>query len=392
MQQVTYCKLCGSINTFDFFQLPPVPTQDGLMLASKTEALQAAKGQIDLRFCNDCGYIRNEGYDPAKINFDDYDFSNDHSPIFRAYVDKLCDRLINTYSLRGKTILDIGCGDGVFLNMICEKGANKGIGIDPGFDHGKRKMPDNIDVNFSREYYSKEHRHLKPDFIACRLVIDLLEDQTGFLKLIRSNLAACPDTILYVEVPNSRYTFEDRIIWNVVYEHGAWYTAESLAYQFEICGFEVLNISPCWNGEFLGIEVRPDTSDESAILPDQTITANLAQTIKSFGEDFLKLKQDCQKRLLEIQRNKTKTIAWGAGARAVTFFNLFDAIEDIPYIVDINKGRHGKYLPGSGQKIVRPEFVPEYQPELVLITNPTYEDEIKNQIYKLGNKPEFWVL
>ncbi len=392
MKNEPCCKLCGSNRIFDFFQLPPVPTQDGVMMTTKVEALAAPKGQIDLRFCKDCGYIRNEGYDPSKISFDDYDFSNDHSPIFKAFVNELCDRLVEDYDLKGKTILDIGCGDGVFLNTICEKGNNKGIGIDPGFDHSKRKLFDQADVTFSREYYSEQHRHLKPDFMACRLVLDLLEDQTEFLKMIRANLEDCPDTILYVEVPNALYTFEERIIWNVVYEHGAWYTPESFAFQFEQCGFEVLNVSPCWNDEFLGIEVRPRAMDINAQLPNKANIQKLHDTVLGFNQDFESMMSFCNDKLDKIRKNNTKTIAWGAGARAVTFFNLFDLEKEIPVIVDINNKRHGKYLPGSGHEIVAPEFIIDYAPDLVLITNPTYAEEIKTQVKELGINPDFWVL
>ena len=100
----------------------------------------------------------------------------------------------------------------------------------------------------------------------------------------------------------------------------------------------------------------------------------------------------CRSRIKRIRQSNQKTIAWGAGARAVTFFNLFDIKEEVPFIIDINDKRHGKYLPGSGQKIVNPEFILEYQPDLLIITNPTYADEIKAQASDLGIHPEFWVL
>ena len=392
MKDQQICKLCKSANIFDFFQLPPVPTQDGVMLSSEAEAIAAPKGSIDLRFCKNCGFIRNEGYDPSKVSFDNYDFSNDHSQLFRTFVNNLCDRLINQYDLRGKTILDIGCGDGVFLNTICEKGGNKGIGIDPGFDHSKRSISETAEVTFLREYYSEEFNHLKPDFVVCRLVIDLLEDQTTFLNMVRKNLENHPSAVFYVEVPNALYTFEDRIIWNVVYEHSAWYTPDSFAYQFEACGFEVLNVAPCWNDELLGIEVRPRLQGIPAQLPDANNIQSLAQTIESFNQDFQDQMNQCKSGIEEIQNSKTKTIAWGAGARAVTFFNLFDIKEEVPFIVDINTKREGKYLPGSAQKIVAPEFILSYQPELVIITNPTYAEEIKTHIAELGLQPKFWVL
>ena len=96
--------------------------------------------------------------------------------------------------------------------------------------------------------------------------------------------------------------------------------------------------------------------------------------------------------ILEIQQKGIKTIAWGAGARAVTFFNLFELLTEVPFIIDINSNRHGKYLPGGGQEIVSPKFMKDYLPDLVIITNPTYAEEIKAHISEMDLTPNYWVL
>jgi len=378
------CRLCSSPNTDLFFELPPVPTQDGIMCTTESKAKSVNRGKISLVYCDNCGFISNDGYDPSKIQFDDYDFSNDHSPLFRSYVKSLSERLSERYDLKGKTILDIGSGDGAFLETICRLGNNIGIGIDPGFDHSTRKVPEDLEVTYIRDYYSEKYANVKTDLLTCRLVIDLLEDQTKFLKMVRDNLNEHPETIVYFEVPNAQYTFEDRILWNVVYEHGAWYTKQSLAYQFRHCGFEVLHVDTCWNDEFLGIEAKPDQNYQRS--------PQMSKIVDDFKVDVSLQMEDCKKKIVEIIEKETRTIAWGAGARAVTFFNLFDVKEQISQIVDINKKRHGKYLPGSGQKIISPDEVVAINPELIIITNPTYAVEIKEHVHRLGIQPEFWVL
>jgi len=392
MNKDNLCKLCSSDNTHDFFSLPPTPTQDGNMAISEVAAIQVLKGDIQLRFCNFCGHIRNEGYEAHKVTFDAYDFSNDHSPIFRNYVDTLTSRLIYEYDLKEKTILDIGCGDGYFLKEICKKGNNKGIGIDPGFNHDKEQLDINTNVQFIQDYYSEKYDNIKADFIACRLVIDLLDDPSAFISTIRKTIDYNPDTILYFEVPNALYTFKNRIVWNVVYEHATWYTPDSLALQFEACGFEVLQVAPCWNDEFIGIEVRSQAPSYAYKVPRSNKALATARCIKSFEEDYQLLKSNSQANIERIRNENLKTIAWGAGARAVVFFNIFDVKEEVSHIVDINTKRQGKFLPGSGQLIVAPAFTQTHQPDLIIITNPTYADEIKAQVHELGLDPEFWIL
>jgi len=42
-----------------------------------------------------------------------------------------------------------------------------------------------------------------------------------------------------------------------------------------------------------------------------------------------------------------------------------------------------KFIPGSGQKIVAPEFLKELKPEVVYIMNPIYKDEIAGMLDQL---------
>ncbi|MBK8505594.1 MAG: methyltransferase domain-containing protein [Saprospiraceae bacterium] len=385
------CDLCASNDTYIFFDLASVPTQDGVMSVSEEAALNAVRGNIRLQFCRKCGFIQNIGYDPDKISFDKYDFSNDNSPLFRAFVIETCDRLLNQYGLKGKTVLDIGSGKGDFLRAICSRGAKRGIGIDPGFDLDRIEKTE-YDIEYIREYYSPEYASLRPDLVVSRHVINVLEDQKGLIKTIRDNLDDQNDTILYLEVPNALYTFKEKIIWNVAYEHRAWFTVDSLSYMLEICGFEVLQVNTCWYNEFIGIEARPRSGNAATKIPNRDRLLQLESILKYFTDDFQKKMNAYQIKIEAYQSQKLKIIAWGSGARAVTFFNLFDLKEMVPFIVDINKNRQNKFLPGSGQEIVAPDFISAYKPDLVIITNPTYADEIQEQIGSYLLTPEIWIL
>jgi hypothetical protein len=82
-------------------------------------------------------------------------------------------------------------------------------------------------------------------------------------------------------------------------------------------------------------------------------------------------------------------VVWGAGGRGINFLNLIEASGFIRHIVDINPDRRGGYVPGSGQLVVAPEFLQDYRPDLVLLTNPTYENEVRQQVAALGVSCEF---
>jgi len=391
MTNKTSCCLCNSI-TNKFFETPPVPTMDGVMSNTKTDALSCPKGAIQLSHCKNCGFISNDGYEAEKVKFDTYDFSNDHSPLFSTYVQNLCEYLIEKYDLRQKTILDVGCGDGFFLKQICALGHNKGIGIDSGFDHSNTPVEKDLDIEFIQKYYTLAHQNLEVDLVACRLVIDLLPDPVSFLKIFRANLENRPNTIVFFEVPYANYTFEEKVIWNVVYEHRSWFSKESFRYLFEMCGFEVLDTPLLWNNEFLGIEAKINPTKNFNLTKNQVALKKWNTTIKEFSESYKSLLNSVENQIIKLRRSNTKVIAWGAGARGLSLLNLFNINDLVPYIVDINEKRQGKFIPGSGQEIMAPEFIQSYQPELIIITNPTYAEEIQQQVHELGLQPEFWVL
>jgi hypothetical protein len=53
---------------------------------------------------------------------------------------------------------------------------------------------------------------------------------------------------------------------------------------------------------------------------------------------------------------------------------------EIEYVVDINPHRHGRFIPGTGQQIVAPSFLKDYQPDQVIAMNPVYLREIEEEL------------
>ena len=60
--------------------------------------------------------------------------------------------------------------------------------------------------------------------------------------------------------------------------------------------------------------------------------------------------------------------------------------DQIEYVVDINLRKHGMYVAGTGQGIVAPEFLQDYHPDLVLVMNPIYRQEVQQRLESMGVK------
>ena len=87
-----------------------------------------------------------------------------------------------------------------------------------------------------------------------------------------------------------------------------------------------------------------------------------------------------------------KIVLWGSGSKGVSFLTTLSVPEEIEYVVDINPYRQGHYMSGTGHKIVGPEFLKEYQPDVVVVMNGIYCEEIGKNLQEMGLHPQMVAL
>jgi SAM-dependent methyltransferase len=352
--------------------------------ASKQAALDAPAGDISLAICRQCHYIGNLAYDADKIQFTEYNYAQHHSQQYRVHIDAVVSTLINCYSVRNKTVIDVGCGEGYFLNALCNAGENRGIGIDPSLNVTDEIPIDPDHLELIKDFYSDKYAHYKGDLVSCRHVIDELAAPREFLQLMTNALGTNEDSIVYLEVPNARRTFEQDLIWNIGYAKRSWFTATSLGAMLRICGMSVVNTETLFGEEYLGIVGRrARDSDADSPFPNESADEMIA-LLDAFAKRFIGEVETWEAKIAELKECNEQMVIWGAGMRGINFLNRFGDERVFPKIVDINSNRQGSYLPGSGYLIDEPEILKAFQPKRVLLSNPTYENEIRAQLRHMG--------
>jgi len=96
-------------------------------------------------------------------------------------------------------------------------------------------------------------------------------------------------------------------------------------------------------------------------------------------------------KLEELVESKKRIVVWGAGSKGVAFSNIMELNQFVPFLVDINSKKWGKYVAGTGQQIISPNSLRKYQSEIVIILNPLYREEIQNTLVELGLSVEILV-
>jgi SAM-dependent methyltransferase len=384
------CPNCGSVEMSVFYELESVPVHSVLLLPTREEALNYPKGDIALGFCQACGFISNVAFDPSLHEYSSrYEATQAFSPTFSAFAHRLARRLIDQYDLHGKDLIEIGCGQGEFLTLLCELGGNRGVGFDPAYVSERSESQAEDRITFVKDFYSERYADYEGDFVCCKMTLEHIQHTADFVSTVRRSLGDQSKAIVFFQVPDVRRILREVAFWDIYYEHCSYFSLGSLARLFRQCGFEVMNLAREYDGQYLVIEARAGDGKDGALLEQEDDLEELAQEVAYFSEHYPPKLEAWRRDLQRIRQTGRRAVIWGGGSKGVAFLTTLRIENEIEYAVDINPYKHGTYMAGAGQEIVGPEFLREYRPDVVIVMNPIYEGEIRQLIGGLGLTPEF---
>jgi SAM-dependent methyltransferase len=411
------CPVCESPDVVDCVRLPGVPVYCNVLFTDRRDALAAPTGDIDLVACRACGHLFNAAFDPARVAYSsDYENSLHHSPRFQQYAHALATRLVADHALHGKTVVEIACGQGDFLKLLCETGGNQGIGFDPSYTPGRGGAGDSTaDLRFVKDYYSEVHADVAADLVCCRHALEHIARPVEFLRTLRRAIGGRA-TPVFFEVPDALHTVAGLGVWDLIYEHCGYFWEGSLATAFERAGFAVARLATEFGGQYLTIEAVPDgdvartDSGSSAMVshavrpesappaqvskgarPDRRSLDALATSVARFAAAYRAKVEHWRAVLHALRRDGRRAVLWGGGSKGVSFVNALQASEAIDCLIDLNPHKHGRFVPGTGHPIRAPESLAARPPDAVIVMNPLYAEEIGTALRAMGIEAELLV-
>jgi SAM-dependent methyltransferase len=311
--------------------------------------------------CPECGFVQlAQMLDPSF--YDDYLMTSSHSAQMKTFQQAQASEFVRRFGLSGKRVIEVGCGDGNYLDYLRQAGANvAGIEASSRFQELSRKRGFTVFSGYvSRESAIPEAPW---DGFVTRQVLEHVPDPNGFLQGIRASLASSAAGL--VEAPSLEQSLDNGRFYDFFADHVNYFSARTLRYALERNGFEVIDVSREMGGEYNVVLVRIAQGSELTGL--QRIVDTLTEEIRDFIESY--------------RRIGKRVAIWGAGGKGVTALAVAN-VRGVAYVIDSDPYKQGLFTPVSHFPVVAPNMLVKDPVEAVVITALAYRDEIITQLRK----------
>jgi C-methyltransferase-like protein/methyltransferase family protein len=238
-------------------------------------------------------------------------------------------------------------------------------------------------VTFVSEFYDERYGSIGADAVICRHTLEHIPDVFDFMRTVRTGIGDALDTVVLWEVPDVTRVLADTAFWDVYYEHCSYFTPGSLARVFRRERLAPISLRLDYDNQYVLIEARPGNGPTPALELENDL-AEAAHLVEHFREEFPVRVDSLRSMLDSARQHKGRVVIWGGGSKGVSFLTTLGIEDEIEYAVDINPHKQGKFMAGTGQEVVAPSFLVEYRPDLVILMNPVYRDEVQRELDSMG--------
>ena len=278
--------------------------------------------------------------------------------------------LIDSYHLEGKKFIEVGCGQGEFLKVLSEFPVEvHGIEHDPHLVELARAQGLDVTEGFTETEDTRFAGGLYDVFLSFNF-LEHQPDPSTMLQAIYRNLE--DDAMGLITVPSFEYIMDHNSYYELIRDHLAYYTFETLTPLLERNGFQVEECEVI-NRDTLSVIVkkRPQMDTENLL------------------ECYVNLKREMESYMKYLDAWDKKVAIWGASHQGFTLAATTKLGEKARYIIDSAPFKQAKFAPASHLPIVGPDHFHEHPVDAIIITAPGYTDEIAASIrQKFGTAVE----
>ncbi len=375
------CRCCGNTKLKRVISLGYQPLANNL-LSKKNQKTELYP--LEINYCDKCHNCQlSVAVEPKKM-FSNYFYLSSTSNTFKEHFKNAANKYIKEFKLNPKKsyIIDVGSNDGIGLQPFKDFGFRKILGIEPAKNLAKISNNKQIKtINSFLNLNSLKKIKKGADLILASNVFahsdDLKNMANCMLKLVKTN-----GTII-IEVQYLVNTLKDLTFDNIYHEHYNYWSLTSLNYFFNSISSRIYKAEKInTHGGSLRIyisknqNIKVHKSVKEILIEEEKFGIKNFQTYKNFENKILQIKKNVRINIKKLLNKHNEIVGYGSPAKATTALNFFGISKEIDCIIEDNKLKHGKFIPGVKIPIISKKKL-KNKPKCVLVLAWNFFNEIK---------------
>lgn len=386
------CRHCHAPLTTSFVDLGTSPPSNSYLTIADLDRPERYY-PLRVAVCSTCWLVQTEDFtDREEFFSNDYAYFSSFSTSWLDHSRRYVEAMRERFSLDNESlVVEVAANDGYLLQYVMAAGIGA-LGIEP--THSTAVAARDKGIEIIEEFFGvaladrlvAEGR--SADVTAANNVLahvpDINDFVAGFARLLK------PAGVATFEFPHLLEMVEHGQFDTIYHEHYSYLSLTAVERIFAANGLAVFDVEtlPTHGGS---LRVYAQRADSGLQPRTNAVDVMLEREMKRgvAGDDFYagfqarvdRLKDAFVNFLIAAKRDGKRVAAYGAAAKGNTLLNFAGIRPDLlPWVVDRNPAKAGKFMPGSRIPIVTEDRIREERPDLIVILPWNIKDEVIAQL------------
>lgn len=386
------CRHCEAELATTFLDLGSAPPSNAYLTAAQ---LRAPETWYPLRLlvCERCWLVQTEDHAGREALFtEDYAYFSSFSSSWLEHAQRYVEAMRSRFALgAGSLVAEVAANDGYLLQYVQQAGIPC-YGIEPtaGTAAAARARGLTIVERFFGVGLADElaGQGRQADLIAANNVLahvpDINDFAAGFTRLLK------PQGVATFEFPHLMRMVAQNQFDTAYHEHYSYLSLGAVQRVFEAAGLRVFDVEelPTHGGSLRVYAQRADGGGharsarvEALLQAERAAGMQGTAFYSGFQAAAERVKNEFLEFLVRAWREGRRVAAYGAAAKGNTLLNFAGVRADLlPYVVDRNPAKQGRWLPGSRIPVVDAAHLDAARPDYVVILPWNLRDEVARQL------------
>ena len=394
-EKIGACRVCGSKELIEILSLGEQYVVDFV----DNSFSDSNRGPLDLVMCKHCGLLQLKHTFNHDSLYKKYWYKSGISTTMVSALKEIVEKAEMLIPLVANDIVvDIGSNDGTLLEQYNENNIIR-VGFEPS-NLGNLINSKNITVihdYFTFEQFNKEFMMKKAKIITSIAMFYDLDNPNKFVEDVKNALDN--NGLWIIQMNYLGFMLSNNTFDNISHEHLEYYSFTTLNYLLRKHNLEPIDVetNSVNGGSFriyikkIGAKIKPLAGSseriEKLILYEKKFGLDKIKTYNDFAYRIKKIRADLLNLLKEKKREGKKIFIYGASTRGTVILQYAGITKElISAATDKNPDKWGKYIVGTGIKIIPLTKYRQEKPDYLFVLPYHFIDEIKEQEKEFINR------